>query len=268
MRQAVVAMERLAEVAPALFAEIAARTGWDAALCTQLREVAAGMAFPRRRAGVCEQHRGFFDLPDACVDRRGSFNMPIIDSYSYSASSQRSKQADVVMLHFLFEDDFDAETKRASYEYYDQRCTQGSSLSPAIYAVMGLKVGMPEHAYGYFQLTALLDLHNLHLDKNLHEGMHVACAGGTWMAAVYGYGGVSVRRQRLVIAPRLPVQWNELSFAFHYQGRLLRVYAGGDAVRVTLEHGEALEVTIGDTPVRLQAGECRSVDMVTVSIHP
>lgn len=254
MRQAVEAMDELAQADPALYAAITEHSGWNAGLRERISEITARMAFPRIRDGVCEQHRGFFDLPDAVITKRGPFNMPIIESYSYNTSSQRSKQADVVMLHFLFEDDFDPAVKRASYEYYNDRCTQGSSLSPAIYAVMGLKVGLPEHAYGYFQLTALLDLHNLHLDKNLREGIHAACAGGTWMAAVYGYGGVAVQRDTLVIAPKLPAQWPDLTFAFRFRDRLLRVCADTEQVTVTLEAGEALEVLLYEERVLLQPG--------------
>ncbi len=123
-------------------------------------------------------------------------------------------------------------------------------------------MGLPEHAYGYFQLTALLDLHNLHLDKNLREGLHAACAGGTWMAAVYGYGGVAVREHTLVIAPKLPAQWRELAFTFRYRGRVLRVHAEPGTVSVTLVDGEALEVILGDEHITVLPGETRSSRLV------
>lgn len=253
MRRAVEAMDALRSADEERFAAVAATAGYDKAMRDRLLDVSANLALPRTREGVCEQHRGYFDLPDAPITQRGAYNMPLVESYGYDKGAQRGKQADVVMMHFLFPDDFSEPTQRASYEYYDQRCTQGSSLSPAIYAIQGLRLGMNQHAYGYFQLSALLDVKNLHLDKNLHEGIHAACAGGTWMAAVFGYGGVQVTSAGLRIAPRLPEAWESMRFTIAYMGRRLSVLAKRDGATVTLT-GEPLELLWKDNPCTLAPG--------------
>jgi Pyruvate/2-oxoacid:ferredoxin oxidoreductase gamma subunit len=86
----------------------AERTGWDEGLRRRFGDVAEHLALPRVRDGVCEQHRGYFDLPDVPPLRRGRFNMPVVAGYGYEGGkSQMNKQADVVMMHYLFEDDFD-----------------------------------------------------------------------------------------------------------------------------------------------------------------
>ena len=141
----------------------------------------------------------------------------MVESYDYAGGAQRGKQADVVMLHHLFPDEFPPEVQAASYDYYDARCTQGSSLSPSIYSVQGLRLGKAEHAYAYLRISALMDIENLHLDQNLREGIHLACAGGTWQAAVLGYGGVRVGADSLCLDPQLPAEWSSLRFGFGYR---------------------------------------------------
>lgn len=253
MRQAVRAMQRLQNDDAAQFVAVSQKTGWSSDLQHMLEKYADSMFFPSTRDGVCEQHDGYFTLQDVQPLVRGRLNMPQGGSHGYGRNSQMNKQADVVMMHYLFEDDFDLSVKRASYEYYDQRCVQGSSLSPAIFCIVGLKVGKPEHAYGYFQATALLDIENLHLDKNLYEGVHAACAGGTWKAAVFGYGGVSIGGDQLVISPHLPEAWRSLTFGLLFRGRRLKVVVTRDEVAVTLA-GEPLTVRIHDTSLVLHTG--------------
>lgn len=252
INEALRAMHSLREEAPQLYQQLAAKVAWNEALISRLQEIAVKLDFPHVRDGVCEQYRGFFELTDVAPMQRGAYFMPLSNGHAFNSLTQMSKQADVVMMHFLFENDFPPEVKRASYQYYDTRCNHGSSLSPAIYSIMGLKVGLPRYAYGYFQLTALLDLKNLHIDKNLREGIHAACAGGTWMAAVYGFGGVSLSENLLVIAPRLPEEWSTLTFAFRYCGRIIRVEATHEKVIVKLT-GEALTVQINDKVVEILA---------------
>ena len=255
MREALRAMAALREAEPARYTEMSARLDWSETRASGVRHIADHLAFPRVRDHVCEQYRGFFDLQDVPPMERGAYFMPISQGHAFGSMTQMSKQADVEMMHFLFEDDFSPQQLRASYEYYDARCNHGSSLSPAIYSIMGLKVGLPRYAYGYFQLTALLDIKNLHIDKNLREGIHAACAGGTWMAAVYGFGGVSIHEEMLVIAPRLPEQWSELRFSFRYQGRVLRVQVSSESVSLRLEGDEPLLVRVYETIVLLKR-EC------------
>ena len=45
--------------------------------------------------------------------------------------------------------EFDEETIKENYAYYEKRTLHGSSLSPSIFSVMGLKVGDDSKAYRY-----------------------------------------------------------------------------------------------------------------------
>lgn len=253
IKKAVDLMETARLNAPEIYERLAARTNWSDALQESLSTVASHIAYPQTRDNVNEQYRGFFAQKDIVPIKRDSFNMPENKTYSYADGTQVLKQADVVMMHYLFPDDFSKEIKKQSYAYYEQRCLHGSSLSPSIHCITGLRNGYGKYAYGYLYLTALLDLKNLHLDKNLFEGLHTACAGGTWAAAVYGFGGVSFESNHLNINPILPKEIKSLKFAVQYKGVLFDVVVEENFFTVT-SNGEA-ELMIGDQLVALPDSE-------------
>lgn len=92
------------------------------------------------------------------------------------SQTQIIKQADVVMLLYLMGEEFDEETIRENYIYYEKRTLHGSSLSPSIYAIMGLRTGDTSKAYRYLRRSAFINL--LDLQKNTREGIHAANTGG------------------------------------------------------------------------------------------
>jgi kojibiose phosphorylase len=236
MLKALECMDSLDKQNSNLFKKIAELTGWNEKLKVELEGISRAIAFPRVRDNVCEQHKGFFDLPDVILD-----NGQLPKDYSYDCASQMSKQADIVMMHYLFPDEFSDEVKKASYSYYRKRCLNGSSLSPSIYCIMGQRLGLMERSYDDFRLTALQDINNLHLDKNVSDGIHIGCAAGTWLAAVYGFGGVMLSASKLNISPSLPKQINELQFTINYHSRTLKIKVNHSSINIKLS-GECLEI--------------------------
>ena len=232
LQEAVRCMEKLEIENPACYARIASCTGWDAEMRARLQDVYEHMAYPQTKGDVNEQYTGFFAQKDPGEIVRDTYNMPLEKNYTYDGGTQILKQADVVMMHYLFPGDFNESIKRESFNYYEKRCLHGSSLSPSIHCITGLRNGFGKYAYGYLYLTALLDLKNLHLDKNLFEGLHTACAGGTWAATVYGFGGVEIYKGRLNINPILPEKWSQLKFAFQHKGVQFNVCVDKDTFTV------------------------------------
>lgn len=60
------------------------------------------------------------------------------------------------MLLHLMGNEFDEETIKENYAYYEKRTLHGSSLSPSIFSVMGLKVGDDSKHIGIFAAQPLL----------------------------------------------------------------------------------------------------------------
>jgi kojibiose phosphorylase len=183
---------------------------------------------------LIEQFEGYFDKKDYVIDKFDENNMPVwpegVD-ITKLGDTQLIKQADVVMLMLLLGEEFDEETKRINYEYYEKRTMHKSSLGPSMYAIMGLKVGDHKNAYQSFMRSANVDL--VDNQGNTKEGLHAASAGGTWQVAVFGFGGMEIDKEgRLNINPWLPEKWDKLSYKVFWKGNLIEVVVTKDDVSV------------------------------------
>lgn len=147
--------------------------------------------------------------------------------------TQALKQPDVLMLLYLLREEYSNEIVRVNYDYYTPRTdhTYGSSLGPSIQAIMACEVGKPDEAYEHFMRAARADLYDVR--GNANDGIHAASAGGTWQAAVFGFGGLRVTQGDWTATPRLPKHWRRLAFKFFYRGELQTV----DLSRETSKQG-------------------------------
>lgn len=143
------------------------------------------------------------------------------------------KQADVVLSHFLLEDNIADDMIKKSYDYYEKITTHDSSLSCAIYSIMASKIGYEEKAYNYFIETARLDLDNTH--NNTKDGLHTANMGGTWMAIVYGFAGLRIKDGYISLNPKLPSKWKGLKFSFRHKGAIIRLEIAHQQITVDVQ---------------------------------
>ncbi|MDQ4133050.1 MAG: glycoside hydrolase family 65 protein [Actinomycetota bacterium] len=162
------------------------------------------------------------------------------------------KQADVVMAMFLLGNEFSLEAKRRNFEYYDPLTTGDSSLSTSIQSIVAAEIGDEVAATRYFDFALLMDLADV--AGNASDGVHVASSAGTWMALVFGFGGVRDFDGRLSIDPRLPTRFGSLSFSLRFQNRQLRVRLARDVEQYVLDEGKPLDVTIRGQHHRLRPG--------------
>jgi len=130
------------------------------------------------------------------------------------------KQADTVLAHFLLDDTSD-EVMEKSYEYYESLTTHDSSLSPCVYGMMASRINKPDMAYDFFKKTVYLDLEDLH--HNTKDGIHIANAGGTYMAMVYGFGGLRIKPDGLHLKPTKPHHWKGYSFKIRYKDAVIKI---------------------------------------------
>lgn len=137
--------------------------------------------------------------------------------------TQVLKQPDVLMLMYLLREHYSDEIVRLNYDYYTPRTdhTFGSSLGPAIQAIMACDVGKPDDAYEHFIRALRADLYDVR--GNANDGIHAASAAGTWQAVVFGFGGLRVTQKGWSVHPRLPKHWKRLAFKFFYHRELQTV---------------------------------------------
>ncbi len=192
-----------------------------------------------------EQFDGYFSLKDYLIegfDRKGHSVLPDGIDYSNIQSTRLIKQADVLIMMMLFPHSFSDEDKKANFAFYEKRTAHASSLSHCIHAMMGLAVGRRVRAYDYFMKTALFDLENLH--ENTALGIHAAAVGGTWQTVIYGFGGFSIKSDRMVLKPWLPKKWESLSFCVQWRAGTVEVTIFHDRVLVFIRSQDELSLPL------------------------
>ena len=159
------------------------------------------------------------------------------------------KQADLVMLLYLFPDSFSHEVVMKNLFYYEDHTIHDSSLSKAIHAIVAARCDDDEAAYRFFQEACLIDL-----GPNPHssdEGLHAASLGATWLAAMFGFANLKIGLDRLALEPKLPENWTELNFPLTYQGRTLEFKLTKQVCEITKISGPELEININGEVFKL-----------------
>ncbi|HEU5227988.1 MAG TPA: hypothetical protein VFU49_09270 [Ktedonobacteraceae bacterium] len=175
--------------------------------------------------GLIEQFDGFFKLPLLEQSRykgrkdsyQGILGVEGIQKYRII------KQADVLMLLTVLDQEFDLKTKRVNWDYYYPITDHdyGSSLTPAFHVILACELGHLDQAYNLFMKGALVDLENLR--GNSPEGIHVACSGAVWQATILGFAGLRVTSESYTTNPSWPDSWTRLAFHFKHKGQLISV---------------------------------------------
>jgi kojibiose phosphorylase len=240
LRRALELAEMMQQEHPSIYADVAAKIELSDQELAAWQEIQQKIAYPSGSTGLIEQFEGYFDMHDYVIEAYDKHNVPKwpeeVEPSTYR-QTQLIKQPDVVMVQLLLPDEFDEQTKRINYEYYEQRTMQLSSLSSSASALAGLQLGYNSRAYQAFLRTAEVDLaNNL---GNTELGVHIAAAGGTWQVAILGFAGMRVDGEgHLCFEPHLPEHWESLSFGVVWQGSLLGVRIEENEVEVEVSNEE------------------------------
>lgn len=191
--------------------------------------------FSKKRR-LIEAHDGYFRKKDIEVTRFDRYFMPEFPkdiTLPKLKKTQLVKQLDAVMLLYLLPDMFDEEITKNTMVYYEKRTVHKSSLSPAIAAIMNLKVGNTVRAYQYFlyALNADLKMHQ----TNVSEGIHAGSLGGCWQTVINGFGGFSIKGEYPSFTPQLPDYWESLDFSINWRRSVIRVHMTHDRLDLCLK---------------------------------
>jgi hypothetical glycosyl hydrolase len=159
------------------------------------------------------------------------------------------KQADVVMLMYLFPDLFPREVVMKNLFYYETHTIHDSSLSKAIHAIVSARCDDGENAYRFFKEACLIDLGTN--PRSSDEGIHAASLGSIWLSALFGFANMRLSADRIALHPKLPANWAELSFPLTYQGRKLEIKLTHDACMITKRSGLDLMIEINGSEYKL-----------------
>lgn len=205
------------------------------------RTAAQAMAVPYNENGLVEQFRG--STTQEVWDFEASagadaYPLLLAESYFQLYRKQVVKQADVVLAMHWCGDAFSPAEKEAAFRYYEALTVRDSSLSACTQSVMAAEVGYLQLAYDYLTEAATMDLNDL--ERNTHDGVHMASLAGAWIGLVAGFGGMRDHGGRLTFAPKLPSAITALEFSLRWHGAKLRVSIKPDRAEYRLEAAEGV----------------------------
>ena len=204
----------------------------------RFRIIAEGLPIHKINPDVISQCDGFenfeeLDFAKIWPDRSTLFGSCVSQERNYR--SKALKQADVLLLPFLFPSVFTKKQIKANFEYYYPYTTHDSSLSAIIHSIICCSIDKPQEAYDLFCRSIAIDLDEK--KAGAAEGIHIATCGGIWQAVIFGFAGMNpdFDSDNPEFYPKLPEKWESLQFNTVYKGEHLRVII--DRKKTRIERG-------------------------------
>ena len=205
--------------------------------------------------GIFIQNDGYMDKVLQSTDAIPAGERPINQYWSWDRilRSCYIKQSDVLLGLYLYYFNFDRETIRRNFDFYEPMTVHESSLSPCVHSILAASLGKLEKAQELYRRTARLDLDNINNDTC--DGLHITSMAGSWLSIVQGFAGMRTLTGSLSFDPQLPDGWDGYAFKIVYRGRLIEVSVSREGTGLKLLSGEALTVMLHGHEVRLAPAE-------------
>jgi len=239
------------------------------------QDMSRRMFVPFHGEDVISQFEGYADLEELDWERYRAEhdNIQRLDRILKAEGDdpdryQLTKQADAVMLFFLFPPDelrrlfeqlgyaHDPDMARRTVEYYDQRTSHGSTLSLITHA--GVLAALdPESSWERFMAALESDVGDVQ-GGTTKEGIHMGVMSGTLDLLQRSYLGCSVRDGVLHFEPRLVDRLDGLVFSMQFRKTSIRISVKGVELTV-LARAEGfrapVRIAVGDQVRELGAGD-------------
>jgi maltose phosphorylase len=215
--------------------------------------IATRMYFPEDpERKIVLQQDGFLDKELLKAANLGLEDRPLNQKWSWDRILRSCfiKQADVLQGLYFFEDEFDEDTIRRNFDFYEPMTVHESSLSPCVHVILASRLRYTDKAYELYLRTARLDLDDYNNDTE--DGCHITSMAGTWMSLVKGFGGMRVRDGKLHFNPFIPQQWKSYSFRLDFRGRVINVIVTKRKTETILESGRPVDIVLRGRTIRLQ----------------
>ena len=265
LRYTLESIEKAKQLDPKKYQQITELSKFNSASETaKWQEIIDNMYYPEEKElGIFLQQDNYLDKEQILVNDLPEGNLPLNQNWSWDRILRSCfiKQADVLQGLFFFEDEFDLETIRKNFLFYEPRTVHESSLSPCVHAILASKLNMPEKAYEMYVQTARLDLNDYNNDTE--DGLHITSMAGTWMSIVKGFGGMQVKEGMLVFDPTLPKEWQAYNFKIKFRGSVLRVFVNAQKVKIENLSSTDVQISIRELNRNLKAYSSENFEMTT-----
>jgi trehalose-phosphatase len=247
------------------------------------KEMSCKMYVPFLADGVISQFEGWERLEELDWDayRRKYGNIQRLDRILRAEGKdpnryQVSKQADAVMLFYLFRQDelkriFDClgypytpETLRKTVTYYDARTSYGSTLSFLVFAGVFAEIDLAA-SWQRYMVALESDIGDVQ-GGTTAEGIHMGVMSGTLDLLQRSYLGEVIRNGALSFAPKTMDHLRDLTLPMRFRGLSLEVALESDRLRVgaavdSLNLNRSETVGVGDQLREIRSGEVQSFDL-------
>jgi alpha,alpha-trehalase len=184
-----------------------------------------------------------------------------------------SKQADVLMLFYLFSDDYlfkifdelgyeyNADVKEKTVNYYLDRTSHGSTLSRVVHSWVLADMEL-ETSWDLFTQALRSDVADIQ-NGTTEEGVHLGAMAGTVDLIQRSYAGIEIRDDLLHLQPKLPDELSRLHLDIRYRGHSIAVDITERRIRIVARECSAppIEVKVVDETYLIEAGETRQFDV-------
>ncbi|MGW7263262.1 glycoside hydrolase family 65 protein [Streptomyces sp. NPDC054842] len=259
--------------------ELAERTGLDGVELEQWEDVSRTLHVPFHE-GVISQFEGYGDLAeldwDGYRERYGDIRRldRLLEAEGDSVNRyQASKQADVLMLGYLFSPaelrslfgrlgySVDEETWHRTVDYYLRRTSHGSTLSGLVHGWILARARRAD-AWTYCQEALRGDIADLQ-GGTTGEGIHLGAMAGTLDLVQRGLTGLETRSGALWLDPVPVPELSSYGFSLRYQGHWgvrLRLEHSCLEIQVPASDRSPIDIRLPDRAVSVEPGEiCRLV---------
>lgn len=186
-----------------------------------------------------------------------------------------SKQADVLMLFYLFSSDelrglferlgypFTYDTIPKNVEYYMARTSHGSTLSNVVHAWVLIR-GDRERSWQLFAEALESDIADVQ-GGTTAEGIHLGAMAGTVDVVQRGYTGIEMHDDILYLNPRLPQELSKLDLSLRYRDHTLSLNITQQEMVVLAAPSAAapISISVNNHLYELCAGEVKRFDRGT-----
>lgn len=248
MEYAVKIVEDLKSNDKALYDKLVVKTGIDKEI-DSIKENATKIYIAQpNEEKIIAQDKTFLNLKEICLDkyRVAEEVSSINEDYNMEQLSEikASKQADVMVLFLLFGEKWNNEIKACNFNYYEPFCLHDSSLSFSTYSVLSSDIQNTEYGYELFHNACAIDIgQNM---SSCDKGVHAASYGGIWQCIVYGFAGVRMVGENLVINPNLPKEVDDINFNMYYQGQQINIEVTKNKILIKNDGDKELNIIINE----------------------
>jgi trehalose/maltose hydrolase-like predicted phosphorylase len=238
-------------------------------------EMSHKMYVPFHGDGIVSQFEGYEDLEELDWDhyRQEYGNIQRLDRILRAEGDdpdkyKLTKQADAVLLFFLFAEDeirglferlgyeYTPEMVRKNTEYYDYRTSHGSTLSFIAHAGILADID-PESSWERYMVALESDIGDVQ-GGTTQEGIHMGVMAGTLDLIQRAYLGTDIRDGVLHLDPKPVGNLDGLLFPMRFRGTPLQISLEGDTLAVASRgegFGPPVEVRVGGEARTIEAGE-------------